>query len=105
MIVVTAYSVYDSAPRTATGTATGVLGESLAGLDFSGTTHTNAVAAHMDTITFTDVTGNYNDASRTVSDEIKKADADHRRQRLTASPTTASRTPPPARPRACGQQA
>src|SRR5258705_8250308 len=55
-------------------TAKGVLGESLSGLDFSGTTHTNAVAAHSDTITFTDVTGNYNDTTRTVTDSIPKAD-------------------------------
>ena len=33
---------YDAAPHTATGTATGVLGENLSGLDLSGTTHTNA---------------------------------------------------------------
>ena len=42
-IVVTPYSVtYDGNPHTATGTATGVNGESLSGLDLSGTTHTNA---------------------------------------------------------------
>ena len=42
-ITVTPYSVtYNAVAHTATGTATGVLGESLAGLDLSGTTHTNA---------------------------------------------------------------
>ena len=33
---------YDGAAHTATGTAKGVQGESLSGLDLSGTTHTNA---------------------------------------------------------------
>jgi len=67
---------YDGFAHTATGTATGVLGESLSGLDFSGTTHTNAIAAHIDSVTFTDVTGNYNDdATLTVTDSIAKANA------------------------------
>src|SRR5437870_2985590 len=39
------------------------------------TPYPTPVPAHSDTITFTDVTGNYNDTSRTVTDEIKKADA------------------------------
>jgi len=68
---------YDGFAHTATGTATGVLGESLSGLDFSGTTHANAIAAHSDSVTFTDVTGNYNDdATLTVTDSIAKANAD-----------------------------
>ena len=76
VIVVTPYSVtYDSFSHTATGTAKGVLGESLAGLDFSGTTHTNAGSYGSDAWTFTDVTGNYNNASGTVSDAIAKANA------------------------------
>src|SRR5207253_887901 len=45
-ISVTAYSViYDGAAHTATGTAKGVKGESLSGLNLSGTTHTNANTA------------------------------------------------------------
>ena len=56
------------------GTAKGVLGESLSGLDLSGTTHTNA-GTYTDTWTFTDATGNYENASGTVSDSIAKADA------------------------------
>jgi hypothetical protein len=38
-------------------------GESLAGLDLSGTTHTNA-GSYSDSWTFTDVTGNYNNTTR-----------------------------------------
>ena len=71
--MVTPYSVtYDGNPHTATGTATGVNGESLSGLDLSGTTNTSA-GITTDTWTFTDVTGNYQDASGTVSDVINKA--------------------------------
>jgi autotransporter-associated beta strand protein len=74
-IVVNPYSVtYDGTAHTATGSATGVLGENLAGLDLSGTTHTNA-GSSTDTWTFTDVTGNYNNASGTISDSIGKASA------------------------------
>jgi hypothetical protein len=74
VIVVTGYSVqYDANPHTATGSATGVNGESLAGLDLSGTTHTNAGNYAGDPWTFTDVTGNYNNASGTVDDAISKA--------------------------------
>jgi hypothetical protein len=73
-IVVTPYSVtYDGNPHTATGTATGVNSESLSGLDLSGTTHTNAGTYAGDPWTFTDVTGNYNNANGTVDDSIGKA--------------------------------
>src|SRR5262249_40476251 len=58
------------------GTAKGVCNDDLsAGLDFSGTLHTNAVAAHTDTVYYNDSTGNYNNSSTTVTDEIDKADA------------------------------
>src|SRR5204862_157401 len=74
-IVVNGYDVpYDTTAHTATGTAKGVLNEALAGLDLSGTTHTNA-GSYNDTWTFTDATGNYNDASNTVTDKISKVDA------------------------------
>jgi hypothetical protein len=70
-INVTAYNVpYDGNPHTATGTATGVNSESLAGLDLSGTTHTNVGNYTGDQWTFTDVTGNYNNANGTVDDVI-----------------------------------
>ena len=75
-IMVTPYSVtYDGNAHTATGTATGVNGESLSGLDLSGTTNTNAGDYPTDAWTFTDGTGNYNDAGGTVDDSIAKADA------------------------------
>jgi hypothetical protein len=56
------------------GSATGVNSESLAGLDLTGTTHTNA-GHYSDSWTFTDVTGNYNNTSGSVSDSIAKAEA------------------------------
>ncbi|PYL38622.1 MAG: hypothetical protein DMF34_06300, partial [Verrucomicrobia bacterium] len=46
----------------------------LTGLDLGGTTHANA-GTYTDTWTFTDGTGNYNDASSTVTDKIAKANA------------------------------
>jgi Bacterial Ig-like domain (group 3)/YDG domain/Galactose oxidase, central domain len=67
-------TVYNCLPHTATGTATGCDGP-LAGLDLSGTTHTNAGDYPNDPWTFTDVTGNYNDDSGTVHDSIAKANA------------------------------
>ena len=76
VINVTPYSVtYDGNSHTATGTATGVKGEPLAGLDLSGTTHTNAGDFPNDPWKFTDSTGNYNGANGTVHDIINKADA------------------------------
>ena len=74
-INVSGYSVaYDGNSHTATGTVAGVVGESLSGLDLSGTTHTTA-DPYTDSWTFTDTTGNYNNASGTVSDSIAKANA------------------------------
>src|SRR5439155_6941424 len=77
-IVVTPYSVtYDGNPHTATGTATGLGGADLsAGLNLSGTTHTNAGTYTSDAWTFTDPAGNYNSANGTVNDSIGKANAD-----------------------------
>jgi hypothetical protein len=74
---VTPYDViYDGDPHTATGKCHGVKGESLSGLDLSGTTHTNADFYEDDLWTFTDATGNYNDTSGTVDDNIDKAEAE-----------------------------
>ncbi len=72
---ITGYTVtYDGNPHTATGSCLGVLGETLAGLELSGTTHTSALGSpFIDTWTFTDVTGNYNNDSDTVTDTINKA--------------------------------
>ncbi len=76
-ITVTPYNVtYNGNPQTATGTATGV-GVSPADLSselsLSSTTHTNAGTYSTDPWTFTDATGNYNNASGTVSDTINQA--------------------------------
>src|SRR5262249_29130039 len=73
-ITVTGYSVtYDSNAHTATGSVSGVGSDgALSGLDLSGTTHTHA-GTYTDTWTFTDVTGNYNNASGSVNDPIGKA--------------------------------
>jgi hypothetical protein len=66
---VTAYSVtYDAQPHTAAGTATGVNSESLAGLNLSGTTHTNAGTYNGDAWSFTNA--NYNSQNGTVNDLI-----------------------------------
>ncbi len=72
-IVVTPYSVtYDGKSHTATGTATGVNNESLAGLVLTATTHTNA-GIYSDAWTFSDANGNYANAGATVTDTIAKA--------------------------------
>src|SRR5207245_7335647 len=56
--------------------ATGVSGQSLASLPPPPSSDPHATAgAVSDTVTFTDVTGNYNNTSRSVSDQIDKADA------------------------------
>src|SRR5690242_4819448 len=76
IISVTPYSVtYDGDPHSASGSATGVKGEALSGLDLSSTNHTNAGSYTTDAWSFTDVTGNYNNDNGTVDDEIAKANA------------------------------
>jgi hypothetical protein len=76
-INVTPYSLtYDANAHTATGTATGVGGANLiADLTLSGTTHTSAGTYASDAWSFTDPSGNYANASGTVSDLISKATA------------------------------
>jgi hypothetical protein len=72
---VTGYNItYDGNAHTATGSCIGVMGESLTGLDLSGTEHINA-GSYTDSWTFTDVTGNYNNDNGTISDNIAKANA------------------------------
>ena len=68
---VTGYAVrYDGAAHTATATATGVNGENLiAGVNLSGTTHTS-IGIYTDTVTFTDSTGNYLNATKLVKNYI-----------------------------------
>jgi hypothetical protein len=63
-----------AAPTSPRGRAPGASGETLSGLDLSGTTHTS-VGSYTDTWTFTDSAGNYNNASGTVTDVIGMADA------------------------------
>ena len=65
--------VYDAAAHSATGTATGVGGGALSGLVL-GDSFTN-VPGGTATWTFTDTTGNYNDAGASVAIVITKADA------------------------------
>ena len=74
IVVVTPYSVvYNGEAHTATGIATGVNGVSLNGLVVN-STHTNA-GTYSDTWTFTDTTGNYNNASGVVVDTINPVPA------------------------------
>ncbi len=75
VVSVTPYTVtYDGGAHTATGTAKGVQGETLAGLNLTGTTHANA-GTYNDPWTFTDVTGDYRNAAGDVTDSIAKATA------------------------------
>lgn len=69
-INVNAYSeTYNGTEYISSGSAIGVSSENLSGLDLSATSHINA-GNYTDTWTFTDVTGNYNDASGTVDNTI-----------------------------------
>ncbi len=73
-ISVTGYSgTYDGGSHTAAGTAKGVLGETLAGLDLAATARTNAGTYTSDAWTFTDATGNYENKTGTVTTTIAKA--------------------------------
>lgn len=68
---VTPYAAtFTGGPFTATGSCVGVGGAALSGLDLTGTTHTAAGTYPTDAWTFTDSTGNYNNASGTVSNSI-----------------------------------
>ena len=70
-LVVTPYNLaFDGNPHTATGTATGVMSESLSSLlDLSGTTHTAVDDYPTDPWSFAG-NGNYNNAGGTVHDHI-----------------------------------
>jgi hypothetical protein len=70
---VTGYNVFpDGNTHTATGFCIGVRGGTLPGLDLSGTTHgaNGEVGTWNDPWTFTDLTGNYNNLTGTVTDTI-----------------------------------
>ena len=72
-VVVEGYTgVYDGNAHGASGSATGVNGESLSGLDL-GASFTNVLGGTANWV-FTDATGNYNDASGSVEIVINKAD-------------------------------
>jgi hypothetical protein len=74
IISVTGYTgFYDALPHSATGTAKGVFNEDLAGLDL-GASFTNVPGGTANWV-FTDVTGNYNNASGTTAIVINKANA------------------------------
>ena len=64
---------YDGNSHTAGGACLGVDGKALDGLVLSGTNHTPAGAYPGDPWTFTDISGNYKNASGTVDDHIAKA--------------------------------
>jgi MBG domain (YGX type)/Bacterial Ig-like domain (group 3) len=69
--IVTPYSVeYDRLSHTATGSCTGVVGETLTGLDLTETAHTQIGIYTSDPWTFVDAGGNYNDANGSVTDQI-----------------------------------
>lgn len=73
VISVTTYGVtYNGSSHIATGTAKGVGGVLLSGLDLSGTTHI-AAGTYTDTWSFSDPTGNYTNSSGTVIDSIAPA--------------------------------
>ena len=74
-IHLTPYSgIYDGVAHSASGTATGALGEDLSGLlDFTATTHTNAGSYAGDAWTFLGNSG-YAGMSGSIDDEIAKAD-------------------------------
>ena len=61
--------IYDGFPHTATGSCLGISGETLAGLDLSGTTH-NAISVYNDSWTFIDGIRNHNNESGPVVDWI-----------------------------------
>lgn len=63
-------TAFTGAPITATGSCVGVGGATLSGLDLTGTTHTSVGTYATDAWTFTDTTGNYNNASGTMSNTI-----------------------------------
>jgi hypothetical protein len=68
-------TTYNAASHTATGSCVGVGGDgTLSGLDLSNTTHTNA-GSYNDPWTFNDASGNYDNTSGSVNDQIARADA------------------------------
>ena len=87
-IVVTGYNTfYNAEPHMATGTAYGINGVVLPGLNLNGTTHID-VGTYTDVWTFTDATGNYNNASGTVVDTITPSKSKMVRETVLVPKTT-----------------
>ena len=78
---------YNAAPHAATGAVYGVNGTTLSGLNLGGTVHTN-VGTYADVWTFTDTTGNYNNASGTVVDTITPSKSKMVRETVLVPKTT-----------------
>ena len=77
---------YNAAPHAATGAVYGVNG-TLSGLNLGGTVHTN-VGTYADVWTFTDATGNYNNASGVVTDTITPSKSKMVRETVLVPKTT-----------------
>lgn len=72
--IINGYKVtYDNVSHTAAGSCKGVDGLVLTGLNLSNTAHINGGTYSSDNWLFTDVTGNYNNISGVVSDQINPA--------------------------------
>ena len=78
---------YNAAPHAATGAVYGVNGTTMSGLNLGGTVHTN-VGTYADVWTFTDTTGNYNNASGTVVDTITPSKSKMVRETVNSPKTT-----------------
>ncbi len=73
LCTVNPYNVpFDGVAHTANGTCTGVGGVAINGLVLTGTTHTNAGDYTADAWTFSNSSGNYNNATGTIHDVIAK---------------------------------
>ena len=78
---------YNATSHSATGTPYGLNGTALPGLNLVGTIHTS-VGTYIDTWTFTDTTGNYNNASGTVVDTITPSKSKMVRETVNVPKTT-----------------
>jgi hypothetical protein len=78
---------YNATSHSATGTPYGLNGTVLPGLNLGGTIHTS-VGTYADTWTFTDTTGNYNNASGTVVDTITPSKSKMVRETVNVPKTT-----------------
>ena len=87
-VVVNGYNTfYNALSHIAIGAVYGVNGGTLSGLNLSNTVHTN-VGTYTDVWTFTDITGNYNNASGTVVDTITPSKSKMVRETVLVPKTT-----------------